>query len=174
MKLTEDIAKKYNIKKECSKSKKEEEELEEMNVTANMDGGEGPPRTPHAFAKKTKDNIDGAGNGEVLGYTNVDKTQKRRNFKESTYKKIMGELHEISYPEYKKDDSMKAHEKVNNSIKEINRRLFEIERIAKQNVRLKTEVGVTPADFWKPTKAKLHKISERMLRVAKMLRELNS
>ena len=149
-------------------------ELDEMNVTSNMDGGEGPPKVPGAFAKRTKETEDGAGNGELLGYRKVDKTQKRRNFKESTYKKIMGELHEISYPDYKKDDSMKAHEKVNNSIKEINRRLFEIEKIARQNVRLKTEVGVTPADFWKPTKAKLHKISERMLRVAKMLRELNS
>ena len=164
--LLKEIKDKY--KAECSDDK--EEELEEMSVTANLDGGEGPPKTPYAFTKTE----DEANSSDQAGYKRVDKKAKKLNFKESTYKKIMGELHEISYPEYKNDDSMKAHEKVNNSIKEINRRLFEIERIAKQNVRLKIEVGVTPADFWKPTKAKLHKISERMLRVAKMLRELNS
>ena len=27
------------------------EEIEESNVTANLDGGEGPIKTPHAFAK---------------------------------------------------------------------------------------------------------------------------
>ena len=27
------------------------DELEEANVTANLDGGEGPPKTPHAFSK---------------------------------------------------------------------------------------------------------------------------
>ena len=87
---------------------------------------------------------------------------------------MMGELHEISYPEYKNDDTMSNQHKVNHAIREINKKLFEIEKIARQNVKLKTEVGVTPVDFWKPTKAKLYKISERMLKISKMLRELNS
>jgi len=215
----------------------EKDDIDEMNVTGNMDGGEGPPKVPGAFAKRTKDTEDGAGNGKLLGYTNVNKKQVRRNFKESkliklkedyihilkrndgyaimhskfedpklggqiikgkmskndansfaekmakrwkskiksesTYKKIMGELHEVSYPEYRDDEKVSQKNKVNNSIKEINRKLFEIERIAKQNVRLKTETGVASDKYWKSTKTKLIKIAERMIRVSKMIRELN-
>lgn len=29
--------------------------LKEANVTGNLDGGEGPPRTPYAFSKNPKD-----------------------------------------------------------------------------------------------------------------------
>lgn len=28
--------------------------IDEVNVTSNIDGGEGPPKTPHAFSKKKK------------------------------------------------------------------------------------------------------------------------
>ncbi len=35
-----------------AKNVDEEEELEEMNVTGNLDGGEGPPKTPYAFGKE--------------------------------------------------------------------------------------------------------------------------
>ena len=46
----------------------EEEELEEANVTGNMDGGAGPPRTPNAFAKsQDEDDLD-TDHIEVLGY----------------------------------------------------------------------------------------------------------
>ena len=29
-------------------------QLKEANVTANLDGGEGPPKTPYAFSKNKK------------------------------------------------------------------------------------------------------------------------
>ena len=39
-----------NRRKTVTKAvKNEDEELEEANVTGNLDGGEGPPRTPYAF-----------------------------------------------------------------------------------------------------------------------------
>ena len=37
-----------------------QEELNEASVTANIDGGEGPPKTPYAFRKK-KDEEDESG-----------------------------------------------------------------------------------------------------------------
>ena len=50
------------------------EELEEINVTGNMDGGEGPPRTPNAFVddenELDNDHI------EVLGYKKSKKSKK--------------------------------------------------------------------------------------------------
>ena len=39
------------IKKILNELEKSQEELDEMNVTSNMDGGEGPPKTPFAFGK---------------------------------------------------------------------------------------------------------------------------
>ena len=90
---------------------------------------------------------------------------------ESIYKKVMSE---INYREYKKDDSMSAKQKVNNSIKEVNRKLYEIERIIHQNNKLKTEMGVTSENYWKSTRAKFGKISERMVRVGHAMRKLGS
>ena len=44
------------------------EEIEEANVTANLDGGEGPVKTPNAFSKsKDEDDLDDD-HIEVLGY----------------------------------------------------------------------------------------------------------
>ena len=34
-----------------------EEELNEASVTANIDGGEGPPKTPYAFRKKKDEEV---------------------------------------------------------------------------------------------------------------------
>ena len=164
------------IKKILNELEESQEELDEMNVTSNLDGGEGPPKTPFAFgkgrAKDKKKNKDVATNS--TGMTIVKKAP-RKIFKgklgESTYKKVMSE---INYREYKKDDSMSAKQKVNNSIKEVNRKLYEIERIIHQNNKLKTEMGVTSENYWKSTRAKFGKISERMVRVGHAMRKLGS
>ena len=155
---------------------KSQEELEEMNVTGNLDGGEGPPKTPFAFGKgrnmdkkKTKDISTSS-----TGFTMVDEQPKKiykGNIGESTYKKVMSEM---NYRDYKKDESMNAKQKVNTSIREVNRKLYEIERIIHQNNKLKTEMGVTSESYWKSTRAKFGKISERMVRVGHAMRTLGS
>ena len=50
-----------------------EDEIEEANVTANMDGGEGPAKTPNAFSdnskkskKKQKDNATASTGFDVV------------------------------------------------------------------------------------------------------------
>ena len=164
------------IKKMLSELDKSQEELEEMSVTGNLDGGEGPPKTPFAFGKgrnmdkkKTKDISTSS-----TGFTKVDeqpKTIYKGNIGESTCKKVMSEM---NYRDYKKDESMNAKQKVNNSIKEVNRKLYEIERIIHQNNKLKTEMGVTSESYWKSTRAKFGKISERMVRVGHAMRTLGS
>ena len=50
----------------------EEETQDEANVTGNLDGGAGPPKTPYAFAK-SEDDMDDE-HIEVLGYKNSKKT----------------------------------------------------------------------------------------------------
>ena len=41
------------------------EEIEEANVTGNLDGGEGPPKTPYAFGKKEDEQYRHANSGRT-------------------------------------------------------------------------------------------------------------
>ena len=111
------------------------EEIEESNVTGNLDGGEGPPRTPYAFAKsKDEDDLDDE-HIEVLGY-------KRSKEKKMNTKKL---------------ESLER----------------KLERIVNQNAKLKTEAGVHNGQYWKSTQRRFGKISERMLNVARKIKELS-
>jgi len=151
----------------------QDEELDENNVTANMDGGAGPPKTPHAFAK-SEEELDND-HIEVFGYKKAKKT--KMNTESKSMKKLEDKLEkliEATYRDYKNDDSMKSHQKVNNSIKEINRLMYEVEKIVNQNTKLKNETGVHNGQYWKSTQKRFGKISERMLKVAHKLKELSA
>ena len=152
----------------------EEETKDEANVTGNLDGGAGPPKTPYAFAKSEDDMDDD--HIEVLGYKKVTK-KKKLNTETKVIKRLEDKLEkliEATYKDYKNDESMKAHQKVNRSIKEINRLMWEVEKIVNQNTKLKTEMGVSNEQYWKSTHRRFGKISERMLKVAHKLKELGS
>lgn len=158
-----------------SKETLQEEDIDEANVTGNMDGGAGPIKTPNAFAKsKDEDDLD-TDHIEVLGYKKAKKS--KINTESKTMKKLEDKLERIieaTYRDYKKDDSMKAHQKVNQSIKEINRMMYEVEKIVNQNTKLKSEMGVSNEQYWQSTQKRFSKISERMLKVARNLKELSA
>ncbi|MDB2399663.1 hypothetical protein N9W01_00195 [bacterium] len=158
-----------------SKDTLQEEDIDEANVTGNMDGGAGPPKTPNAFAKsEDEDDLD-TDHIEVLGYKKAKKS--KMNTESKTMKKLEDRLERIieaTYRDYKKDDSMKAHQKVNKSIKEINRMMYEVEKIVNQNTKLKSEMGVSNEQYWQSTQKRFSKISERMLKVARSLKELSA
>ena len=153
-------------------------EIEEMSVTGNLDGGEGPPKTPYAFSdgsakskKKQKDNAENSTGNEL-----VKDTDKHSVKLESMYKKMMKKmngLNEVSYREFKQDPTSTPQQKVNRGIMEVNKMLAEIEKIVTNNLRLKTETGVQSGHFWKTTGKRFAKINERMLRVAHRLKELS-
>ena len=153
----------------------QDEELDENNVTANMDGGAGPIKTPNAFSKsQDEDDLD-SDHIEVFGYKKAKKT--KMNTESKSMKKLEDKLEkliEATYRDYKNDDSMKAHQKVNTSIKEINRLMYEVEKIVNQNAKLKNETGVHNGQYWKSTQKRFGKISERMLKVAHKLKELSA
>ena len=143
-----------------------DEELGEANVTGNLDGGEGPPKTPYAFGddspkskKKEKENAETA-----TGFSMV---------KDSMYKQMMSILNETSYKEYKKDPTSTPQQKVNRGIQEVNKMLGLMEKIVNNNIRLKTEMGVNSNHFWKSTGRRFAKINERMTRIANRLKELS-
>ena len=143
-----------------------DEELGEANVTGNLDGGEGPPKTPYAFGddspkskKKEKENAETA-----TGFSMV---------KDSMYKQMMSILNETSYRDYKKDPTSTPQQKVNRGIIEVNKMLGSMEKIVNNNLRLKTEMGVQSDHFWKSTGKRFAKINERMTRIANRLKELS-
>ena len=135
-----------------------EEELEEANATANLDGGEGPPRTPYAFSGKSK----------------KDEKKKKKNATSSAGYELVGERYESNYKSYKKDESLNSRQKVNGSIREISKRLMQIERILTRNIKLKKESGVNSSQYWKSTRSTVGRVSERLIRVAQKIRELAS
>jgi hypothetical protein len=150
------------------------DEIEEANVTANLDGGEGPIKTPHAFSKsKDEEDLDDD-HIEVLGYKKSKEKEMNTKKLESLERKLESKINEISYKEFKKDDTRKQHQKINDSIKEINSMMFKLERIVNQNTKLKTEAGVHNGQYWESTQKRFGKISERMLKVARQLKELSA
>jgi len=156
-------------KKEPMKKAAKDKELDEMNVTGNLDGGEGPPKTPYAFGKEE----DEKKSAEKLGMKKTGTSQKHF---ESVYKKMISTiegLNEVSYRDFKKDPTSTPQQKVNRGIMEVNRMLAEMEKIVTNNLRLKTEMGVQSGHFWKATGKRFAKINERMLRVAHRLKELS-
>ena len=134
--------------------KLKDEELDEANTTADA-GGE--YNTKYAFGKKKKKDI------EVGGYKKV-KESKFMTLAKATL------MNEISYKEYKKDESATSKQKVNRAIKEINSKLYKIEHIVNQNIKLKSESGVDESKYWKSTRSNLAKISEKMNRISNRLR----
>ena len=144
---------------------KEEDELDEMSTSAGAGGYE----TPNAFGELGDDTI------EMLGYKKVKKVKKEA-VKESDFLKLSKEMfiNEIAYNEYKKDPIASPKQKINTSINYINKGLKEIEKVVNHNVRLKQEMGVDNGIYWKSSRENLTKISERLLRVSKQLKELAS
>lgn len=170
-----------SLEKDINKALKrllEIEDLEEVNVTGNMDGGEGPIRTPHAFKDIDAGDPDEEPEHdsiEVFDYKKAN-TNKQNFESKSQYARMMSQLHlnEVSYKDYKRDESMNSKQKVNKAIAEINRKLYEVEQIMRQNVKLKTEDGVDNGQYWQGTKQKMGKISERILKIAKQFRDLSA
>ena len=129
------------------------EELKEASVTGNIDGGEGPPKTPYAFQSKIK----------------KDKEKENKIVTNSTgYKKIS----EGKYHDYRNDDTLTAKQKIGRSMREVRDSLNGLERLVKMNVRLKNELNVDSRSYWKNTHKALHKISERLVKLANKVGQL--
>lgn len=82
-------------------------------------------------------------------------------------------LEEGKYSDYKKDPSRPAHRKVNETIAEIEKALRVVEQLVSHSARLKQESGVSTDTYWKRSKEKLHKISERLSKIDHKLKDLS-
>ncbi len=70
------------------------------------------------------------------------------------------------------DSKTTPEQKVKNTIKEVARKLQEIETMVNYNSRLKTESGVTSSAYGNSTKKALAKISERLVKISERVRAL--
>lgn len=82
-------------------------------------------------------------------------------------------VRESKYSDWASDNTASPKQKINQSIQEVNRKLYEIETMVNRVMKLKTESGLESDVYWKQTLGRFSKISERLLRVGNKLRELN-
>lgn len=155
---------------------KEKKRVEEMNVTGDVAGYE----TPKAFAKSDEEHEARARNAtETYGYIMPPKKKKKRNESKSlteemsSFMLMANELMlEAPYSELKNDAERTPKQKINQGIAEINRAIFELERRVGQYSRLKKESGVFNRDYLMSSRRKLQKISERLIRISRIINEM--
>ena len=129
-----------------------EDELDEQNVTGNLDGGAGPPRTPYAFGKK------------------------KRKYTYASVSEAMDQKYAAMIESYSKfatgNPKLTPSQTVNGTIKEVAKKLQEIEQLVRYTSRLKTESGIAGSTYGKSTQSALRKISERLLKISERVRSL--
>ena len=124
-------------------------ELAEATTTGNIAGYE----TPHAFT-------GGPGKG---------KKKKKEIATNSTGYNV---VKEGKYHDYRNDDTLTPKQKIGRSMREVRDNLLNLEGLVKMNIRLKNELNVDSRSYWKNTHKALHKISERLVKLANKVGQL--
>ena len=124
-------------------------ELGEATTTGNIAGYE----TPNAFT----------------GGTGKGKKKKREISTNSTGYNV---VKEGRYHNYRNDESMTPKQKIGYSMREVRDSLQHLEGLVKMNVKLKNELNVNSQSYWKNTHKALNKISERLVKLANKVGQL--
>ena len=135
----------------CGESLINEEELEEMSTTA----GVAHVTTPYAFKDPKK---------EAKKYT-YEQVQKAMDHK---YEQLIEGYRDFALS----DAKMSPAKKVNASIRDVAKKLKDIEETIKYTGRLKTESGIAHSGFSSGTHNALRKISERLIKISERVRSL--
>ena len=85
---------------------------------------------------------------------------------------MLESINEGRYHDYRNDESMTPKQKIGRSMREIRDSLNELNRLVKMNVRLKNELKVDSRSYWKNTHKALNKISERLVKLANKVGQL--
>lgn len=124
------------------------DEIEEISTTAATPGYQ----TPRAFTKRVKKQTY-PGVAEVLDKKYEELIESYRNF-------VTG------------DSQMTPDKRVKTTIKEIAKKLQEIERLVNYSTKLKTESGLSRQTYGPSIEKSLTKISERLLKISERVRVL--
>ena len=130
-----------------------EDEIDEQNVTGAIAGYQ----TPNAFSTRAQ-------------------AKKKKNMKYESVQKAMDTKYEAMIESYSKfatgNPKSTPSQTVNGTIKEVAKKLQEIEQIVKYTSKLKTESGIAGSSYGKSTHTALNKISERLLKISERVRSL--
>jgi hypothetical protein len=140
---------------------------------ASTSGGAGAYLTPNAFGHEAPESAITAFGMKKTGKPN----KNTKALEESDYKKIASNMYQLlegKYQEIKNDPTVSPKKKVNYAIAEVYTKLYEIEQIVSKNVKLKTEMNQDNRMYWKSTREKLSKLSERLNRVSSYLKNLSA
>ena len=73
---------------------------------------------------------------------------------------------EGKYHDFRNDDTLSTKQKIGMAMRETRDSLKNLEKTIDMNVRLKKEMNVDSRDYWKNTHKALHKIGERLVKLA--------
>ena len=136
-----------------------ENELDESNVTGNIDGY----NTPNAFSDGSKKFSNRRKKTATqLGYELVDGDVN--NIDES--------INENRWLQLKNDESMHAHKKLAMGLKELKYQLTEVEKFFNWYNKIKNINELDSTDYWKRTNSHIYKIKERLINIARTLQEI--
>lgn len=127
------------------------EDIDEISTSAAA----GAYMTPNAFAKPG---------------------QKKKKYKWASVSEAMDKKYEKLIESYSKfatgNPKSTPSQTVNGTIKEVAKKLQEIEQLVKYTSRLKNESGIAGSSYGKSTHNALNKISERLLKISERVRSL--
>ena len=134
-----------------------QKELAEASSTATA--GNIHYKTPYAFKKNKK-----------------GKKKKKAGYGGGSYNPTIGTDNELAedpklrkegkYHDFRNDDSLTTKQKIGKAMRETRDSLKNLENTIDMNLRLKNELNVDSRDYWKNTHKALHKISERLVKLA--------
>ena len=116
--------------------------------------------------------------GDIAGYetpnaftggTGKGKKKKKEISTNSTGYNV---VKEGKYHNYRNDDTLSSKQKIGHSMREVRDSLQQLEGLVKMNVKLKNELKVNSESYWKNTHKALHKISERLVKLANKVGQL--
>ena len=154
-------------------------ELEEMSGT----GGGEAYATPFAFARKGQGANLATKNAEESGWKLAKKptTSKVVDYKKIFEVKLLNDiieqelLNEVTYGKFKKDVKHRTKsEQLHKAIREVKRKLAEIDRIVEYTSRMKQELSEDGGiNYWKATQKNVATISEMVNQLNNKIKNLN-
>lgn len=130
----------------------------EGSTTANVGGY----ATPKAFVGDSSAEGSEKATGADKAYI-IKPSKKKRNFIK---------IHEVSYKNFKQDESLSEVQKVNNRILEVSKMLREISQALDHSIKLKQESSLDNSTYWKRTNEAILKIHRRVNEVMKKTNKL--
>ena len=130
-----------------------EDEIDEMSTTGGVPGYQ----IPNAFSTRAQ-------------------AKKKKKMKYESVQKAMDAKYAALIESYSKfasgNPKSTPTQTVNGTIKEVAKKLQEIEQLVKYTSRLKNESGIAGSTYGKSTHNALNKISERLLKISERIRSL--